>query len=229
MILKLTIILLYLLTLPTSYQLTMAEIPTIYSFQKDSFSHVNLTIPNTDICVVLDNNTPRMLPHHKVAIFWDCLEPMWDFSPHFIKVLDDIPEDAQVTTDQMVPVPNLIQQNGYPTLTTDQALVSNCMVIPFSIQPCESLNWDVKHPRFQFTFKVLKFCVTFIFLLLCITNHYGILFTQTWWQRILRTILLLTHLPKGFGTRALITFLEHSFTDILKPTSFFFDNSICRS
>ena len=65
---------------------------------------------------------------------------MWDFCPHYIEVLDDAPEDALVTTGQMVLVPNLIQQNGYSTLTTEQALVSNHMVIPFSIQPCKTLN-----------------------------------------------------------------------------------------
>jgi len=57
-----------------------------------------------------------------------------------MEVLNDTPKDTQVTTGWMVPVSNLIQQNGYPTLTTEQALVSNRMVIPFSIQPCESLN-----------------------------------------------------------------------------------------
>jgi len=118
----------------------MAEIPTVYSFQKDSFSHTNLTKANTDIHIVLDDDTPRTLPRHKVAIFQDRLEPMWDFRPHYIEVLDDAPEDALITTGQMVPVPNLIQQNGYSTLTTEQALVSNCMVIPFTIQPCETLN-----------------------------------------------------------------------------------------
>ena len=96
--------------------------------------------PNMDIHIILDDDAPRMLPRHKIAIFWDHLKSMWDFHPHFIKVLNNAPEDAQVTTGQMVPVPNLIQQEGYFTHTTEQALVSDCMVIPFSIQPCESLN-----------------------------------------------------------------------------------------
>jgi len=65
---------------------------------------------------------------------------MWDFCPHYLEVLDDAPEDALVTTGRMVEISNLIQQNGYPTLTTEQALVSNRMVTPFSIQPCETLN-----------------------------------------------------------------------------------------
>jgi len=115
---------------------------TMYSIQKDNFSHANLTIPNTDVHVVLDNKEIQMHPRHKVAIFRDRLEPMWDFTPHYLEVHDDAPEDALVTTGQMIEIPNLIQQNGYPTLTTEQALVSNRMVTPFSIQPCETLNQE---------------------------------------------------------------------------------------
>ena len=112
----------------------------MYSIQKDNFSHANLTIQNTDVHVVLDDEAIRTHPHHKVAIFRDRLELMWDFRPHHLEVLDDTPEDTLVTMGQMVEISNLIQQNGYPTLTTEQALVSNRMVTPFSIQPCETLN-----------------------------------------------------------------------------------------
>ena len=78
--------------------LIMAEILTVYSFQKDSFSHVVMTKPNTDVRIVLDDNTTQTLPRHKVAIFQDRLELMWDFCPHFIEVLDNAPEDALVIT-----------------------------------------------------------------------------------------------------------------------------------
>jgi len=110
-------------------------------FQKDNFSHANLTIPNSDVHVILNNNTPRTHPHYKVAIFQDQLESMWDFHPHLVIVEEEDP-NAEVTTDRMVKMPNLIQQTGYPTLSTEQALVSNHMVIPFSIQPCETLNQE---------------------------------------------------------------------------------------
>ena len=57
-ILKLMIILLYLHTPPLPYLLIMAEILKVYSFQKDSFSHANLTKANTDVHIILDDNAP---------------------------------------------------------------------------------------------------------------------------------------------------------------------------
>jgi len=56
--------------------------------------------------------------------------------------LDD---DSPIETGRMVPVPNLIQQIGYPELSDEQSLVSNCMVISFSIQPCETLNQEANN------------------------------------------------------------------------------------
>jgi len=85
----------------------MAEIPTVYPFQKDNFSHINLTILNSNVQGILEDNTPRTFPRHKVAIFRDHLEPMWNFCPHYIEVLHDAHEDAQVTTGWMALVPNL--------------------------------------------------------------------------------------------------------------------------
>jgi len=76
---------------------------------KDKFSHTNLTISNNDVHIILQDNTPRTHPCHKVAIFRDCLELMWDFHPYYIEVFDDTSKDAQVTTGWMALVPNLIQ------------------------------------------------------------------------------------------------------------------------
>jgi len=139
-ILKLTIVHPFLLILHLPYLLIMAEIPIIYPFQKDNFSHANLTISNIDVRIILNDDTSRTHPCHKVAIFQDHLELMWDFHSHHIIVTDN-PNDTQVT-GQIVEVPNLIQQTGYPTLSTEQALVSNHMVTPFSVQPCETLNQE---------------------------------------------------------------------------------------